>query len=217
MRNCELCGQAFELVAKAHRRRFCSSVCLRISSYGREREARRKPVTSKLCVYCGTEFESAGTKQSFCSADCRNLNNRERASNRWRELNPQPTMYEFVCDRCGSAIVRDSYLSPGRYGRFCESCRLERKAARYRKKTVRRQGVAKPATIYFDDVLARDGAVCWLCNDAIDLSLLRTSRMGATLDHVIPISKGGADSLDNLRLAHWICNNKKSNKIVEAV
>jgi 5-methylcytosine-specific restriction endonuclease McrA len=47
----------------------------------------------------------------------------------------------------------------------------------------------------------------------IDLSLARNSRFGATIDHVIPISKGGLDVLDNLRLAHWICNIKKGNKV----
>jgi HNH endonuclease len=34
-----------------------------------------------------------------------------------------------------------------------------------------------------------------------------------TVDHVIPISKGGANSIDNLALACFHCNRKKSDKV----
>lgn len=35
-----------------------------------------------------------------------------------------------------------------------------------------------------------------------------------TVDHVIPLSKGGANSLDNLALACFHCNRRKSNHLV---
>ncbi len=34
-----------------------------------------------------------------------------------------------------------------------------------------------------------------------------------TVDHVIPISKGGANSIDNLAFACFHCNRKKSDKV----
>jgi len=34
----------------------------------------------------------------------------------------------------------------------------------------------------------------------------------ATLDHIKPISKGGQNSIKNIQLAHWKCNNEKGNK-----
>lgn len=38
--------------------------------------------------------------------------------------------------------------------------------------------------------------------------------MSPTVDHIIPISRGGHPSdISNLQLAHWICNRMKSNKI----
>jgi 5-methylcytosine-specific restriction endonuclease McrA len=45
------------------------------------------------------------------------------------------------------------------------------------------------------------------------LTLLRTSKMGLTVDHWIPLSKGGSDDMSNLRPAHWICNRRKSNSL----
>ena len=35
-----------------------------------------------------------------------------------------------------------------------------------------------------------------------------------TVDHVIPLTKGGANSIDNLALACFHCNRRKSDKIV---
>jgi 5-methylcytosine-specific restriction endonuclease McrA len=67
-------------------------------------------------------------------------------------------------------------------------------------------------------VLELYGAICHLCHDTIDLTAPRISRKGKNwknglhIDHVIPISKGGADALSNVRPAHAICNLKKSSK-----
>ena len=38
------------------------------------------------------------------------------------------------------------------------------------------------------------------------------SKQRATLDHIVPRSKGGADTLENLQLAHAHCNKVKGNR-----
>lgn len=40
----------------------------------------------------------------------------------------------------------------------------------------------------------------------------RDSRYGWEIDHIYPKSKGGSDSLSNLRPLHWISNLLKSDK-----
>jgi 5-methylcytosine-specific restriction endonuclease McrA len=52
-------------------------------------------------------------------------------------------------------------------------------------------------------LLARDGDLCWLCGKPLDGD--------ATLDHVVPRSKGGSDALANLKLAHGRCNHRRGN------
>jgi 5-methylcytosine-specific restriction endonuclease McrA len=55
---------------------------------------------------------------------------------------------------------------------------------------------------------------CGICGKHVDLSLKNGDPMAPTVDHIIPVAKGGhPSSLDNLQLAHWTCNRQKSDKI----
>jgi hypothetical protein len=60
-------------------------------------------------------------------------------------------------------------------------------------------------------------SVCGICGMPVDKSLKYPNPMSPTVDHIIPISRGGHPSdMDNLQLAHWICNRKKSDKLGDA-
>lgn len=56
--------------------------------------------------------------------------------------------------------------------------------------------------------------VCALCGLPVDKSLRYPNPMSATVDHIIPIARGGHPSdLANLQLAHLACNLAKSDNI----
>ena len=56
--------------------------------------------------------------------------------------------------------------------------------------------------------------VCGICGRPVDKSLRWPHPLSPTVDHIIPINKGGHPSdLSNLQLAHWACNRKKSDKV----
>jgi 5-methylcytosine-specific restriction endonuclease McrA len=66
-------------------------------------------------------------------------------------------------------------------------------------------------------VLELYGTNCHICGDSINLSLNRkigsdSWEMSLHIDHVIPISKGGPDTLANVKPAHGICNSRKRDK-----
>ncbi len=62
------------------------------------------------------------------------------------------------------------------------------------------------------------GTDCHLCGGAIDLNAPRKAgepgwEKSLHIDHVSPISKGGHDTLENVRPAHGKCNVKKGNSV----
>lgn len=58
-------------------------------------------------------------------------------------------------------------------------------------------------------VYERDNWICQLCNKSVSKILDRKIVDIASLDHIIPISKGGEHSYANTQLAHLSCNIKK--------
>jgi hypothetical protein len=65
-----------------------------------------------------------------------------------------------------------------------------------------------------DQVIEVYGTICYLCKEQIDLSAERKPgrlgwKNGLHVDHVLDISGGGADTIDNVRPTHGICNLKK--------
>jgi 5-methylcytosine-specific restriction endonuclease McrA len=65
-------------------------------------------------------------------------------------------------------------------------------------------------------VIERDGMVCKLCGRKVVLKSgkrRRTKGVEAqlTLDHIVPISKGGGPTVDNLRVTCRACNMKRAS------
>lgn len=60
--------------------------------------------------------------------------------------------------------------------------------------------------------------ICAICGKKVDKKLKYPHPMSATVDHIIPVSKGGHPSdIENLQLAHFYCNRQKSDKIIDNV
>jgi len=67
-------------------------------------------------------------------------------------------------------------------------------------------------------VIKKYGNTCHLCGEAIDLDAPRQTGVegwdkGLHIDHLVPLSKGGKDTLDNVRPSHGWCNLSKNNKV----
>ena len=59
--------------------------------------------------------------------------------------------------------------------------------------------------------------LCGICGRPVDFSLRYPNPMAPSIDHIIPIDRGGHPSdIDNLQLAHWTCNRQKGDKLRES-
>lgn len=57
-------------------------------------------------------------------------------------------------------------------------------------------------------VIRRDGQICQKCQNPVPDNEVE-------FDHIIPFSKGGTSTVDNLRVVHKECNRKKSDSLEE--
>jgi 5-methylcytosine-specific restriction endonuclease McrA len=99
--------------------------------------------------------------------------------------------------RRGVARQRERYNSDPSY-------QARRKAIKIRRKRAL-AGVAV-TTVDRERVAARDGWRCGICGGLV-------TRETWSLDHIVPLSKGGEHTYENVQLAHLGCNSRKGNRI----
>lgn len=64
--------------------------------------------------------------------------------------------------------------------------------------------------------ILRTQTVCGICGKPVDFSYKAPHPLSPTVDHIIPVSKGGHPSdISNLQLAHRCCNRQKSDSLME--
>lgn len=72
----------------------------------------------------------------------------------------------------------------------------------------RRDAIRRRALAYYD--------TCYICGQPIDKSLKTPHPMGAEVDEIIPVSRGGSPyEWSNIRLTHRRCNRIKSTHSID--
>lgn len=205
---------------------------------GRENGVRERTVQVP-CTYCGDAVTKTATAvrkyRPFCDYTCRDAYRRNVEPNKGdaprckvpddhpvavlvkaQRERPEPKVVarftSCVCP-CGTAFLIDR-LAFVSHARFCSKV-CQRRAHRRDRRA--REG----APIHWTTVADRDGLACHLCGDDCDPDDF--TRDGTTflagitypsVDHVIPLSLGGPHDLDNVRLAHFLCNSLRGTAAV---
>jgi len=63
-------------------------------------------------------------------------------------------------------------------------------------------------------IYLRDGWICQICKKRVDKRFKYPNPMCASLDHIMPLSKGGTHIYANVQLAHFACNSGKCAKVL---
>lgn len=65
-------------------------------------------------------------------------------------------------------------------------------------------------------IIARGKPPCGICGNEIDYSITdHLDPMAYVVDHIVPLNKGGTDTIDNKAAAHRACNRAKSDHLPE--
>ena len=92
----------------------------------------------------------------------------------------------------------------------------EQKRIRDRKRTQRRralEGDPNAELISREIVGDRDGWACGICRCDVDSSLAWPDPKSPSLDHIVPLSRGGRHTYSNVRITHLTCNVKRGARI----
>ena len=85
----------------------------------------------------------------------------------------------------------------------------ERRRANYERRRALKAGAKVGGPFTNLEVFERDSWVCGLCSLLVDPDAAYPDPGSASLDHVVPLSRGGEHSLSNVQLAHLSCNVSK--------
>jgi len=86
----------------------------------------------------------------------------------------------------------------------------------HHRKRARKYGVEYIPGITLEKLVKRDGLTCALCGGLCDWNDKRYGDCGPlypSIDHITPISKGGAHTWDNVQVAHFECNSAKRDRL----
>ena len=103
-------------------------------------------------------------------------------------------------------------LSAQKVYRNSEKGREALARARHKRRAVK-CGATTIERVDRETVFETDGWVCGICGKPVDKSLSWPDAMSVAMDHVIPLSRGGSHSYENVQCSHVSCNSRKGAKL----
>lgn len=159
-------------------------------------------VTHRPCDECGGPLWSnaIGRFHEWCADKRRRQYNTNYNATRRRSRLVKPQRC-ITCDECGT-----NYWTRQSNTKYC-SRPCSRRAQKARRRAVK-AGVERVAYSRVA-IFERDRWKCQLCGDPVKRNAKVPHDMAPTIDHIVPLFEGGADTPSNVQLAHFICNSVK--------
>lgn len=212
IRVCQRCGREFHKAMHNGRvPKYCSKEC------AHEAQIRRP---TAVCQQCGKEYRvSRNAKGLYCSPECQQESMRVSHESekgyfeavRWMEgvsramAREDRPLIATVCNQC-----ERTFVTTNRQARYC-SDRCRRRHANNRKED-RLYWYGKPdLSVTLEKLFVRGGGRCAECGLLMTFSSPFNSDEHPSIDHIVPLSKGGTHTWDNVQLMCRGCNRKKSD------
>ncbi len=227
-RICQHCGKEY-LTKVSDRDQYCSREChyAHVAARCKKCGAARPPMAvgwrdycpacreanhTRKCIVCGATFTS-NNQAKACSDACRV----KYAKSKWAQYGlAKKDFSERACKTCGARFTpaygdkRKTFCSltcSRKWAKQSENARASHREQNRKRKA--RQIGAYIAPVFFSEVCERDKWRCGICGKPVNPKLRYPNPMSKSLDHILPLAKGGTHEPANAQLAHWICNTEK--------
>ena len=141
-------------------------------------------------------------KTYFCSRTCKDLNRREQD-----KLKRISSKQERICLHCSKVITQKHRAD----AIFCSDV-CNQKAHQLQRKLRNRANEEGKRGYLRTEICERDGWICQICKEPVERTAHHPNPLAPSLDHIIPVSKGGSSNPSNLQLTHLRCNLKRGNR-----
>lgn len=156
----------------------------------------------RICPRCGVDKPLAEWGKGYCKACVA-----AKARQRRRAPAVKATMH--------AEYLRRRELDPEAFARWAREWR-SRNPGKVREQNATRRARLRAAIVEsFDphEIFERDDWICGLCEAPIDPSSAYPDPMSPSLDHIVPVSRGGVHSRANCQAAHLVCNVRKGARV----
>jgi 5-methylcytosine-specific restriction endonuclease McrA len=196
IRICSKCGEAKPVYAFAHRRKQCKT-CIKAISASRY-AANKEAISLKAKARYAENPEPTKTLSAKrYAANPKAVNDYSAA---WQKNNPDKV---YVRNSKWKSANGDKVRLAARE-RYKANREREIARVQWRHSRTRSPIFGKPITI--GDIMEIHGASCYICGVTTDRSASYKSLVKTHMDHVVPLAKGGAHTVENLRCACRRCN-----------
>lgn len=122
-----------------------------------------------------------------------------------------------VCRKCGRRIEGDNARPRTEKGRehqvTCRACTQEAMARSDRQRKRLQKNAPRDSRIALDFLIDIHGPECFWC-ERVTVTGVRTKE-GRSIEHIVPVSKGGDETLGNCVIACKSCNSRKHDKDID--
>lgn len=122
----------------------------------------------------------------------------------------RPRFMSGMCAWCGHWYVTDTEQFSSHQDRHCSRLCARKTAKQARK--ARRRSSGATEVVSRSAVFRRDGWRCHLCRRKLSPDKVVPHPRAPTIDHVIPLAKGGLHVMANVRTACYLCNCLKGDR-----